>query len=267
MAKMSALEAAMENANYKPRKGDRVTVRLEGKENPAVITKVTAAKVGVLLDDGRNGTMPSYAVTTGQIKPSSLPLPAGMKQVDFKKGDRVELDYKGKVIYGVVKKGGTRVQVIADGGKEQFGVDPRNLRPSDVPLPKDPPHAMDAWGLKGYKANEAFSEETLMFQSEITLNGKAVISAKNDGRGGCNMYYPLEGGYATVEKFLESAKQWLRDHGMPEDDIYEPGDNWINWKANEQPYGVTAKAMVEADIARWKELRGERDESTAPGMK
>lgn len=267
MPKMSALAAAEANANYKPKKGDRVTIRLEGKENPAVITSVTASKVGVLLDDGRKGTMPSYAVTTGQIRLSNLPPPAGMKQVDFKKGDRVELDYDGKVIYGVVKKGGARVQVIADGGKDQFGVDPRNLRASDAPLPKDPPHAMDAWGLKGYKANESFSEETLMFTSQITFNGKAVIEAKNDGRGGSNMYYPLSGGYATVEKFLESARQWLRDHGMPEGDIFEPGDNWIDWKANQQPYGVTAKAMVEEDIARWKSIRAEREEAASPGMK
>jgi len=255
-------------ALYNPKKNERVSVKIDGVECPGIVTKAIAAKAGegprwvVALDDGRG-----YKVGRALLRPSDAPLPDHLKPKDFKKGDRVEFDYEGKVVHGTVAKGGTLVKVVADGGADTFGVDARNLRASNAPLPKDAPHPMDAWGLKGYSKSQKFSEETLCFSSQVTFNGKAVIEAKNDGQGGSNMYYPLQGGWATVEKFLEDAKQWLRDHGMPEGDIFEPGDNWIDWKANQQPYGVTAKAMVEADIARWKELRGDRDEEAAPGMK
>lgn len=118
---------------------------------------------------------------------------------------------------------------------------------------------MDAWGLKDYSEVPAMSEETTAFTATVTYDGVPVIAAKNDGRGGCNSYYALSGGYATVQRFEEAAKQWLMDHGMPERDCFEAGDMWLTWKASQAPYGMTAKQMVEDWL---KTIGGVR----APGM-
>lgn len=47
--------------------------------------------------------------------------------------------------------------------------------------------------LKNIKINEAFSEETLMFQADVFVNGVKCAYAKNDGRGGCTFYHQYEG--------------------------------------------------------------------------
>jgi len=173
----------------------------------------------------------------------------------FSKNDRVEFDHKGETLYGVVKQGGSKtVKVVGDGGKYEYSVPPSMLRHSGQPLAKDDPHPMDAWGLKGYAEVAAMSEETVAFTATVTRDGVPVLAAKNDGRGGCNSYYPVAGGggYGNVQRLEEEAKQWLIDHGMPEEDCFEAGDMWLSWKATQAPYGVTARAMV----ADWLETLG-----------
>lgn len=170
----------------------------------------------------------------------------------FTKHDRVEFDHNGETLYGVVRRGGKTVKVVGDGAKFQYTVPAGMLRHSQVPLPKDDPHPMDAWNLKDYSEVAAMSEETLAFTATVTRDGEAVLSAKNDGRGGCNSYYAISGGYASVSLFEEEAKQWLIDNGMPEEDCYEAGDMWLSWKATQAPYGVTAPAMV----SDWLEALG-----------
>lgn len=42
--------------------------------------------------------------------------------------------------------------------------------------------------LKNIKTNLTFSEETIMFQADLYINGKKVGYCDNDGRGGCTSY-------------------------------------------------------------------------------
>lgn len=44
-------------------------------------------------------------------------------------------------------------------------------------------------GLKGYKEHKALSEETIAYTTKITLDGKVIGDAKNDGQGGADMIY------------------------------------------------------------------------------
>ena len=179
--------------------------------------------------------------------------------VPFTKHDRVEFDHNGETLYGVVKRGGKSVKVVGDGAKFEYSVPSSMLRHSEEPLPKDDPHPMDAWGLKDYAEVAAMSEETMAFTATVTHEGVPFLSAKNDGRGGCNSYYAVSGGYASVTRFEDDARQWLMDNGMPEQDCFEAGDMWLAWKASQAPYGVTATAMV----SEWLEALGK---SPAPGM-
>lgn len=172
----------------------------------------------------------------------------------FKKGDRVEFPHENQTIYGVISRGGTKPKIIEDGGMVEYGVPLHLIKLSDKPLRKGPEHPMDKWKITKYKENPSFSEETICFKAEITKNGKRVIAAENNGTGGCNSYYPLTGGYEIVREFEEASKQWLLDHGKPEERCFEPSDDWINWKVNQEPYGVTANDYVEKSIERWNEF-------------
>lgn len=184
----------------------------------------------------------------------------------FTKGDRVEFDHRSETLYGVVSKGGPKAKVILDGGKLEYSVPTELLRASLKPLPRDAPHPMDSWGLKAYAEVEATSEETVAFTATVTWDGKDRLAAKNDGRGGCNSYYPLSGGYATVARFEEDAKRWLMDHGMPQEKCFEAGDMWLGWKARQAPYGVTAKDMVADWMQTMAAFRKPEEEYTAPSM-
>jgi hypothetical protein len=43
--------------------------------------------------------------------------------------------------------------------------------------------------LKGYKVHKEMSEETTAYTTKITLDGKEIGDARNDGRGGCDRVY------------------------------------------------------------------------------
>lgn len=180
----------------------------------------------------------------------------------YQKGARVEFDHKGETMSGVVSKGGSKPKVILDGGKLECTVPAAALRDSSRPLPKDPPHPMDSWSLKGYTEMVGMSQETQAFTATVLKDGVPLLAARNDGRGGCNSYYPVTGGYASVTALEDAAKQWLIDHGMPEEDCFEAGDMWMSWKANQAPYGMTGKAMVESWLADMAEVRGEESAPT-----
>lgn len=55
--------------------------------------------------------------------------------------------------------------------------------------------------LKNVAVNERFSEETLMFQANLYINGVYVGTAKNDGHGGCTSYSAAYHKSETVFKF------------------------------------------------------------------
>lgn len=180
----------------------------------------------------------------------------------FKKTDRVEFTNKGSTIYGIVRKGGaSKCEVVQDGAKSVFTVPVSLLKFSTKPLPTQPEHPMDAWGLKKYAASKLNSRGTVCFTAEITHNGKTVIHAQNDGNGGADRYYSATGRYEVVAQFEADAKQWIIDHGMPEAHAIEPANIWISWKAEHAPYAGSATDY----IAEWKEALGIEDE--APSMK
>jgi hypothetical protein len=66
--------------------------------------------------------------------------------------------------------------------------------------------------------DEARSEETLAFDATVTLNGKPIGVVRNDGRGGCNDYYPQGIGDGL-------AKEWVRLGGGA--DTIEPHDAFV----------------------------------------
>lgn len=176
----------------------------------------------------------------------------------FMKNDRVEFKNKGIAIHGVVRKGGaTTCEVVQDGARSRFKVPATLLSISNKPLPKLPEHPMDAWGVKKYATSKIASRETTCFTAEITHNGRTVIHAQNDGNGGCDRYYSTDGKYAIVDQFEADAKQWLIDHGMPEDRAIEAANIWISWKVERAPYAGSAADYVE----EWKEALGIEDDA------
>lgn len=171
----------------------------------------------------------------------------------FKKGDRVHISHKGQNIHGTVVKGGKRLKVVEDGGKNQWMVDAAICKPSLVPAPKDAPSALDKWGVSGYRT--AGGEETVRFEAYITLNGKRVLHASNDGRGGCNNYQNLtghlyQGGeYAKLEADVKDA---MRQFGRKWE--FEVVDLWVGWYTDGRAYQTFSDYMaeLEADMAKYK---------------
>lgn len=47
--------------------------------------------------------------------------------------------------------------------------------------------------LKKVKFHEDMSDETNCFSAEVWVDGKKLADVQNDGKGGCNMYYPVDG--------------------------------------------------------------------------
>lgn len=61
--------------------------------------------------------------------------------------------------------------------------------------------------LKNVKYCKWASEETDCYDAVVYIDGKRAFSASNDGRGGCDNYYPIgEGGRALLESAEEYAK-------------------------------------------------------------
>jgi len=59
--------------------------------------------------------------------------------------------------------------------------------------------------LKNLKIHRDMSEETTCFSATVYVDGKKVGIAKNDGRGGCNMYYWEDYGFGRkVEEWAKT---------------------------------------------------------------
>lgn len=154
----------------------------------------------------------------------------------MRKGDRVQFIDKGSYAYGVVLKGGKgNITVIRDGGELQVSGPATAFRLSKHPLPADEPSVMDKWSIAKYK-DTGYGDETPQFNAEIALNGKVVITARNSGQGGCNMYTAID--YDYVRQLEADAKEWGKQFGYPYD--FEAHDTWVEWAAREKIYGVLA---------------------------
>ncbi|MGY3581941.1 hypothetical protein ACVIGB_001136 [Bradyrhizobium sp. USDA 4341] len=223
--------------------GDRIEFKnkaFEGSKAGTVVKVDMFGRMQVNTDDG--GRWDVWAMNA-QASQKPAPKNSAQKPASYAKGDRVEWTDKGTTRYGVVSKGGSRkIEVIHDGGEHMASGSVSVFSLSDHPLKTDGPDAMDRWTLVNYKAFERMSEETTCFNAKVALNGKPVIEASNDGRGGCNMYRRLPGAPADVCDQLEAdATAWrARLSGREFDRQYhENADQWIEWKADKQPYGVT----------------------------
>lgn len=163
----------------------------------------------------------------------------------FKKGTRVSHTDKrtGETVYGTVKsvqrKAPFKVVVILDGGEYQVSGPFFVFKETDVPAPKDEPSVMDRWGVTGY--HSCGGDETECFEAGITLNGKRVGRARNDGNGGCNSYMGTDS--YCIPGFETDAVAWARQFGWEKP--FEAADMWIDWYVKFRPYGVTAKKYIE----------------------
>jgi hypothetical protein len=241
--------------------GDRVDFQnksFKGTKAGSVIKVDMFGMMQVTADDGE-----VWNVFAKAAEPSKTPAPKNLVQnpTRYAKGDRVEWTQRGTVIYGVVSTGGSgTIKVIHDGGEMVSSGDARTFRPSQHPLKKDDPDAMDRWTLVNYKAIERRSRETTCFDAKIALDGKPVIEASNDGGGGCNFYRPLPGAPKGIcDKLDADAKAWrARAAGRELERSYD-ADMWISWKADKQPYGVTAAAF-------WADFDDTAPAATSPAM-
>lgn len=69
--------------------------------------------------------------------------------------------------------------------------------------------------LKKIKINLTFSEETIMFQADLAVNGVVIGSAHNDGHGGCTFYSANRYGLNELqiqrnEKLLKEAEEFCK---------------------------------------------------------
>jgi len=163
-------------------------------------------------------------------------------KMNFKKGDRVSIPTKGgEIVYGVVVRGGSKkVTVTIDGNEQQASGSPACFQHSDHPLPKDKPNSMDKWGVTSYKEIEGHGD-TATFHAKLTLDGKIVGNAMNDGWGGCNCYHFKD---SEIEKqFYSDCKAWCTQFGYA--DMLEPDSTWVDWYVTDRPYGVTAETVIQ----------------------
>ena len=161
----------------------------------------------------------------------------------FKKGDRVECDYKGGIVYGIVHRGGKKsVTMVIDGGKEQLKGGAGLFRLSDEPLPTDEPNLMDKWSIKSYQSIEGHGDSPT-FDAKICLHGKPVMRSSNNGWGGPNEYHTLKGVDRSIEQqFYADVRAWMALFG--DESAHDVGDLWIEWYMFHRPYGVTGKAYI-----------------------
>lgn len=190
---------------------------------------------------------------------------AGFPQRMFRKGDRVcwrgkDDDGNVELKYGTVTRGGKRIVATMDGGEYEVNGSPNQFRHSDKPLPKDPPSPMDDYSVSGYKTFPEMSDETVAFRACVSLNGKPILTAKNDGHGGDTEIWPIGGFDAgrnyneVTQKFLDDAKAWAIQFGQTSP--FESFDEWIDWYVNHRPYGVTAADFNRSIEKRMAEIRG-----------
>lgn len=159
------------------------------------------------------------------------------------KGDRVEFTYKGKVLYGIVTRGGSKnVTVTLDGGEESIKGGVAHFTVSNHPIPTDEPNMMDKWSIESYKEIEGHGDSPT-FSAKICLHGNPVMSARNSGWGGPNEYHTLQGVDRAVEqKFYEDVRAWMALFDNKA--TYDIGDLWIEWYQYYRPYGVTAAKYI-----------------------
>lgn len=186
-------------------------------------------------------------VIATKARRSTAPLPAHLANLPacYAKGDRVEFEEQGRTVYGVVTKvGPDLIDVTEDGGIVIHSGPMLSFRPSKHPLKTGGPDEMDCWSVVSYKLKERQSRETPCFEAVIALDGKKVITASNQGNGGCDDFHPLRGAPAgIVDRFEADARAWARRFVESANDgkYREDASDWLDWSVNKKGFGVTAE--------------------------
>lgn len=219
-------------------KGDRVVLTHGGKAYQGHVLKVSAAGVGLVLDDWRVlKPMPAASVA-----PSAAPVAEGTPGFrKWGKGDRIEFEHDGRTLHATVRSADLlTVKATGDGAKYEYTLPAREVRPSTKVLPKPAPSVMDDWSVRSYRAAPALSQETDAFAADIAYKGKTVIKASNAGHGGCNIYH---GDRAMVDRLHADAKAWLNEANV--EHLTEAADEWVTWHATLRPYAVDAREHLQ----------------------
>lgn len=235
------------------RKGDRVCYFNKDSQEyiHATVYKGGALTIRVRHDDGKTGVRGHVSLFKTSLKDT----PKSTTKT-FHRNDRVEYDSKkeDKTIYGVVAKGGnTDIVIILDGGKYEVKVHAAIVHNSNKPLPKDVPNPMDNYEVKGYKVIHGH-DDSEPFRATIYKDGKAILSASNDGWGGGNQYHVLKDtDKEATTKFYADCKAWAVQFGDKKP--FEPADTWVTWYQYQRPYGITGEAYVKEYVKELAAIR------------
>lgn len=103
--------------------------------------------------------------------------------------------------------------------------------------------------LKNLKVNLTFSEETIMFQADVFVDGKKVAYASNDGRGGCTYYNAHS---RELRPLLEQAEAYAKT--LPEKSYTFGGDV----KYYPQSLESLIDEMVDAEVNKKENAKNEK---------
>jgi hypothetical protein len=99
---------------------------------------------------------------------------------------------------------------------------------------------MDKWGVTSYRKCSGH-DDSQPFTAKITLDGKVVGSASDDGWGGGGMIdLPSD----ILKKLEEDVVVWNKTFGGKDFSPSSLIDIWIDWFVNEKTHGVTAKEYL-----------------------
>lgn len=178
--------------------------------------------------------------------------PATLK-TDLAKGDRVWWtdEETREERHGVVEKVQLCfVTAVTDGGGNTIKAVAGVFSRSDKPLPCDcVATPMDAYQVRGYRKT-AGHEESQPFVARVYRDGKKILAAENDGRGGCNLY---RGSRSDLGRFQADGTAWAAAFGHL--NAVEPEDCWLDWFVNYRPFGGLAADYLRslAAPAEWQE--------------
>lgn len=240
------------------KKNDRAQITIGQTTYLGFVAK-GGAQITMVLDNGKQQVTRPAAQFVASDQP--VPEDSPFRNVFVEKGARVEFDDAGRLQQGIVVSGDVFAAKVRSGSLE-YNVPQHMLKKSSVPVPVDPPGPMDAWSVRKYKAVEALSEETIAFTAEILYEGKKVLDAKNNGHGGCNIYY---GSFEMQQKLAEDAKAWAMSFG--DEKPFESDDEWVAWAGEEKPLGITATEHFADSLRSRAEFEEQHGSPNAtPGM-
>lgn len=177
------------------------------------------------------------------------------------KGDRVQTEYKGQTVHGTVLRiAAGMAKVAVDGGRYTLRGPVTTFRPSDVQAPRDPPTPADRWAVTGYRSIRGHGDSPT-FHAWVTLDGRRVLEAMNDGHGGCNEY---RGDIAVQQQLRADTTAWA-EALCPGALTFEQADTWLDWYVNQRPLGVLARTMLEEFKASMAAMHEHRAAAEARG--